>query len=88
MRTKMYSSIPRNPAKKRRDMISKNETKDTSRRGFLRDSGQIAAASALAAGLVPHVHAAEDSTIQLALVGCGVVAPVRRRMRYRSKVDR
>ena len=52
-------------------MISKNETKDTSRRGFLRDSGQIAAASALAAGLVPHVHAAEDSTIQLALVGCG-----------------
>ncbi len=52
-------------------MNSENEKKDTSRRGFLRDSGQLAAASALAAAMVPHVHAAEDSTIQVALVGCG-----------------
>ena len=28
-------------------------------------------ASALASAAVPHVHAAENNTIQLALVGCG-----------------
>jgi predicted dehydrogenase len=33
--------------------------------------GQIAAASALAGVAIPTVHAAGDSTIQLALVGCG-----------------
>jgi hypothetical protein len=44
----------------------------TSRREFLQSTGRTAAASALVAGLaVPHVHAAEDSTIQVALVGCG-----------------
>ena len=45
-----------------------------SRREFLKNAGQAAAAAALAtgaAGAVPHVHAGEDSTIQLALVGCG-----------------
>jgi predicted dehydrogenase len=51
-------------------MNNENE-KCTSRRGFLRDSGQLAAASALAASMVPHVHAAEDNTIQVALIGCG-----------------
>ena len=43
----------------------------TSRRGFLQDSGRIVGASALAATIVPHVHAGEDNTIQVALVGCG-----------------
>lgn len=42
-----------------------------SRRGFLRDAGKITAASALATSVVPHVHSAEDNSIQLALVGCG-----------------
>ena len=42
-----------------------------SRRGFLKNTGRIAAASALASAAVPHVHAAENNTIQLALVGCG-----------------
>jgi len=43
----------------------------SSRREFLRASGRVAAAAALTAGVVPHVHAAENNTIQLALIGCG-----------------
>lgn len=42
-----------------------------SRREFLRDAGRMATASALAGVVVPHVHAAEDNTIQVALIGCG-----------------
>ncbi|MCP5525515.1 MAG: Gfo/Idh/MocA family oxidoreductase [Verrucomicrobiales bacterium] len=43
----------------------------TSRREFLKDSGRLAAASALAGMALPHVHAAGSDTIQVALVGCG-----------------
>jgi predicted dehydrogenase len=43
----------------------------SSRREFLKDTGRIAAAAALTAAAVPHVHAAENNTIQVALVGCG-----------------
>ncbi|MFH1266893.1 MAG: gfo/Idh/MocA family oxidoreductase [Planctomycetota bacterium] len=47
-------------------------TKSTnSRREFLKNTGRVAAASALLGGVVPHVHAAEDNTIGVALVGCG-----------------
>jgi predicted dehydrogenase len=42
-----------------------------SRREFLKNSGKVAAATALAGAIVPRVHAAEDNTIQLALIGCG-----------------
>ncbi len=42
-----------------------------SRRDFLKNSGRVAAATTLAASMVPHVHAAENNTIQLALIGCG-----------------
>src|SRR6266851_4682128 len=50
-----------------------NETKPTvtSRREFLKSTGRIAAASALAGAVIPRVHAAENNTIQVALVGCG-----------------
>src|SRR6266542_6036835 len=49
-----------------------SETKDNaSRRTFLKKSGRIAGASALAGMTLPYVHAAGNSTIQLALVGCG-----------------
>ena len=44
---------------------------ESSRREFLKQTGKIAAASALAGVALPHVHAAEDNTIQLALIGCG-----------------
>ena len=42
-----------------------------SRRDFLADAGTIAAASAFAGMAVPAVHAGEDNTIRLALIGCG-----------------
>ncbi len=43
----------------------------SSRRDFIRNTGRIAAASALTGVAIPHVHAAENNTIQLALIGCG-----------------
>ncbi len=42
-----------------------------SRRDFLKTSAQTAAVSTLATGIANRVHAAQDSTLQLALVGCG-----------------
>src|SRR3954465_5643933 len=42
-----------------------------SRRDFHKRAGQVAAATALSTLLVPHVHAAEDNTINIALIGCG-----------------
>ncbi|MFP6574089.1 MAG: Gfo/Idh/MocA family oxidoreductase, partial [Pirellulaceae bacterium] len=42
-----------------------------SRREFLKNTGRVAAASALVAGVVPKVHAAENNTINVALIGCG-----------------
>jgi len=42
-----------------------------SRRRFLRDAGAAAAATTLSGIVVPRVHAAEDHTIQVALIGCG-----------------
>src|ERR1700730_2548283 len=55
-----------------RGIAAMNETKDaTSRRTFLKDGGRLAGVSTLAGIALPHVHAAEDNTIQLALVGCG-----------------
>lgn len=42
-----------------------------SRRDFIKGAGVIATASALSGLLVPHVHAHEDNTIHIALVGCG-----------------
>lgn len=42
-----------------------------SRRDFLKTTGQLAGISALAGVSLPHVHAAEDNTIRLALIGCG-----------------
>ncbi|MHC4072569.1 MAG: twin-arginine translocation signal domain-containing protein [Planctomycetota bacterium] len=42
-----------------------------SRREFLKLSGHLAAASALAGVAAPRCYSAENSTIKLALVGCG-----------------
>lgn len=47
-------------------------TPGLSRRELLKTTGRVAAASALAGVAIPkHVYAAENNTIQLALVGCG-----------------
>jgi predicted dehydrogenase len=43
----------------------------TSRREFLKTTGRVAAASALAGVALPHVHAASGDTIQIAFVGNG-----------------
>ena len=43
----------------------------TSRREFIKQTGQLAAVSVLAGMAIPHVHAAADETIRLALIGCG-----------------
>ena len=51
--------------------MSERQTSSSSRREFLSRSGRVAAASVLAGLAVPRVHAAEDNTIRLALVGCG-----------------
>jgi predicted dehydrogenase len=50
-----------------------SETNDnlTSRREFLKSSGRMAAASALAGTAIPYVHAAGSNTIQVALIGSG-----------------
>jgi predicted dehydrogenase len=42
-----------------------------SRREFLKTGGRLAAASALAGVSLPHVFAGQDSTISVALIGCG-----------------
>jgi predicted dehydrogenase len=43
----------------------------TTRREFIKTTGQIAAVSALAGAAIPYVHAAGSDLIQVALVGCG-----------------
>jgi len=56
---------------KRENASSSLDFPHHSRRDFLRLGGTAAASSALAAMTVPHVHAGEDNTIRLALIGCG-----------------
>ncbi|MEN6334884.1 MAG: Gfo/Idh/MocA family oxidoreductase, partial [Phycisphaerales bacterium] len=43
----------------------------TSRREFLKNTGRVAVASALVGAAAPRVHAAEDNTLRVALIGCG-----------------
>jgi predicted dehydrogenase len=43
----------------------------SSRRDFLKTSGRIAGATAIAAAAIPGAYAAEENTINIALVGCG-----------------
>jgi len=51
--------------------MTETNSADTSRRSFLKNTGRVAAASTLVAGISPGAFAAEDNTIQIALVGCG-----------------
>ena len=52
-------------------MTNQTNTNVTTRRDFLKHTGRMAAAGALAGLTLPHVHAAENSTVQVALIGCG-----------------
>ena len=56
---------------KREERLSPEHHQLLSRRGFVKSSGTLAAGSVLAGAAIPHVHAAEDNTIRLALIGCG-----------------
>lgn len=51
--------------------MNESQNKTISRREFSKLAGQIAAASALAGVAIPHVHAYQTDTVQVALVGCG-----------------
>ncbi len=51
--------------------MSQNTIGGPSRRDFLKRSGCVVAASTLVGAAVPRVHAAEDNTINVALIGCG-----------------
>ncbi len=44
---------------------------DKSRREFLKNTGKIAAATTLVSSAATPVHAAEDNTIRIAIIGCG-----------------
>lgn len=54
-----------------REPLLSNEVLNPARRTFLKWSGAAAAGTALAGVAIPQVHAAEDNTIRLALIGCG-----------------
>ena len=51
--------------------MNENTTKSTSRREFLKNTGRLAATSALAGGIASRLYAGQDNTIKVALVGCG-----------------
>jgi predicted dehydrogenase len=51
--------------------MTKSTKSVSSRRDFLRNTGRITAASTLVGLAAPRVYAAEDNTIQVALIGCG-----------------
>jgi predicted dehydrogenase len=52
-------------------MNTTSATHNSSRREFIKQTSAAAAVTALAGIALPHVHAAESSTLQVALVGCG-----------------
>jgi predicted dehydrogenase len=51
--------------------MNTQNSSSASRREFLKNTGRVAAVSTIAAGMTSPVHAAEDNTIRVALVGCG-----------------
>src|SRR5688572_33112750 len=48
-----------------------SQNSETNRRDFFKTTGVAFTAGALAGATIPAVHAAQDSTVQIALVGCG-----------------
>ena len=51
--------------------LAATQPEQPSRREFLKWSGTLGVGSALAGVVIPAVHATEDNTIRLALIGCG-----------------
>ena len=48
-----------------------NQQPHNSRRGFMKEAGAVAATTSMLAGGMRTVHAAQNNTIQVALIGCG-----------------
>ena len=53
------------------DKAQTKHRRTRSRRSFLKTTGSVAVGASLAPGLAARAYAAEDSTIRLALIGCG-----------------
>src|SRR5438552_18946540 len=53
------------------NIVMHESSSSPSRRDFLKTSGMALTTGALAGTTIPAVHAAQDSTVQIALVGCG-----------------
>ncbi len=51
--------------------MNSSQPQSTSRRSFIKTTGQVAAVSTLAGVAIPSVHAAASEEIRLALIGCG-----------------
>jgi predicted dehydrogenase len=51
--------------------VSQNKKGGLSRRELMKTTGRVAVASAVAGAVIPAVHAGENNTIKVALVGCG-----------------
>ena len=51
--------------------MSEKQVGSPTRREFLKNTGQVAAASALVSVGTSYAYAGEDNTIQVALIGCG-----------------
>ena len=51
--------------------MAENSSFSESRRSFLRQSGALAVGTSVLGSALPAVHAGEDNTIRLALIGCG-----------------
>src|SRR5262249_37983744 len=54
-----------------RSLMNANHPSARARRDLLKNAGRVAAASALAGVTLPAVHAGENHTLRIALVGCG-----------------
>src|SRR5262249_3144983 len=65
------SQPPRRPSRRPHLPMTDWHPPGVTRRDVLKAAGTVAAPSALAGVAIPAVHAAEDNTIRLALVGCG-----------------
>jgi predicted dehydrogenase len=61
----------KSPVRPNFESIMNDSTNVSSRREFIKTTGRVAAASALAGIAIPYVHAAGDDTLQVALIGCG-----------------
>src|SRR5437899_1452787 len=64
-------SPPYRPASRWRFTVTDTPSRALSRRDMMKQTTAVAAASAFAGLTIPHVHAGENNTVNVVLVGCG-----------------